>query len=112
MGLILSFGENLVNSTYLAGASNLFTDLQNAGMVMSGDMSQEGVKNAGKQWSMKFAQGFIPNWMKKTSKYTGLNSDYQKISNEWSTLIESQLYNKKLPNKYNIFGKKKEKEMA
>jgi len=106
-GLIYSFGENLTNSTYLAGASNLFTDIQNAGMVMSGDMSQEGVKNAGKQWSLKFAKGFIPNWAKKTAKYTGLNSDYQKISNEWSTLIESQLYNKKLPNKYNIFGKKK-----
>jgi len=107
MGLILSFGENLVNSTYLAGASNLFTDIQNAGIAMSGDMSQEGVKNAGKQWALKFAKGFIPNWMKKGAKYTGLNSDYQKISNEWSTLIESQLYNKNLPNKYNLFGKKK-----
>ena len=109
MGLILSFGENLVNSTYLAGASNLFTDIQNAGLVMSGDMSQEGVKNAGKQWSMKFAQGFVPNWMKKTAKYTGMTSDYQKISTEWSTLIQSQLYDKSLPNKYNIFGKQKRK---
>jgi len=113
MGLILSFGENLVNSTYLAGASNLFTDIQNAGIIMSGDMSQEGVKKAGNQWAMKFASGFIPNWAKKGAKYTGMftenygNSDYQKISNEWSTLIESQLYNKKLPNKYNIFGKQK-----
>ena len=109
MGLILSFGENLVNSTYLAGASNLFTDIQNAGLVMSGDMSKQGVMNAGKQWSMKFASGFVPNWMKKGAKYTGMTSDFQKISNEWSTLLQSQLYDKDLPNKYNIFGKQKQK---
>jgi hypothetical protein len=109
LGLILSFGENLINSTYLAGASNLFTDIQNAGLVMSGDMTTEGVKNAGKQWSMKFAQGFIPNYMKKAAKYTGMTSDYQKISTEWSTLIQSQLYDKNLPNKYNMFGKQKQK---
>ena len=108
-GLVLSFGENLVNSTYLAGASNLFTDIQNAGLVMSGDMSKQGVEQAGKQWAMKFAQGFVPNWMKKTAKYTGMTSDYQKISTEWSTLLQSQLYDKNLPNKYTIFGKQKQK---
>jgi len=109
MGLVLSFGENLVNSTYLAGASNLFTDIKDAGLVMSGDMSKEGVKNAGKQWSMKFAKGFIPNWMKKGAKYTGMTSDYQKVSTEWSTLIQSQLYDKGLPNKYGLFGDQKQK---
>ena len=76
---------------------------------MSGDMSKEGVLNAGKQWSMKFATGFVPNWMKKGAKYTGMTSDYQKVSTEWSTLIQSQLYDKDLPNKYNIFGKQKQK---
>jgi len=108
-GLILSFGENLTNSTYLAGASNFFEDVKQAGLVMSGDMSQEGMKKAGKQWSMKFAKGFIPNWMKKTAQYTGMKSDYQKISDEWSTLIQSQLYNKNLPDRYTLFGVKKEK---
>jgi hypothetical protein len=104
MGLILSFGENLVNSTYLAGASNFFEDIQNAGLAMSGDLSQEGLKKASKQWSMKFATGFIPNIVKKTSK-NHINSDFKKISNEWSTLIESQLYNKDLPTRFNLFGK-------
>ena len=106
MGLILSFGENLSNSTYLAGASNLFTDIQNATHIMSGDMSQEGIRKAGKQWAMKFASGFIPNLAKKTSK-AFFNDDYQKISTEWNTLIEKELFNKDLPDKYTIFGKKK-----
>jgi len=73
---------------------------------MSGDMSQESSAKIAKKWSMKFATGFIPNIAKKTSK-TFFNSDYQKISNEWSTLIQSQLYNKNLPTKYNIFGEAK-----
>ena len=107
MALVLSFGENLTNSTYLAGASNLFEDIQNASQVFSGDMSQANLQKATKQWSMKFASGFIPNLFKKTSK-TFFNDDNQKISNEWSTLIQSQLYNKNLPDKYNIFGKKKQ----
>ena len=107
MALVLSFGENLTNSTYLAGASNLFEDIQNASQVFSGDMSQANLQKATKQWSMKFASGFIPNIAKKTSK-TFFNDDNQKISNEWSTLIQSQLYNKNLPDKYNIFGKKKQ----
>jgi hypothetical protein len=55
---------------------------------------------------MKFTTGFIPNVIKKAAKYT-VNDDYQKISNEWGTLIQSQLYNKNLPDKYNIFGDKK-----
>ena len=109
MGLILSFGENLTNSTYLAGASNFFEDIKQVGIVMSGDMSQEGLKKAGKQWSTKFAKGFIPNYMKKTSGALGFKSDYQKISTEWSTLIQSQLYDKNLPDRYTLFGEKKPK---
>ena len=109
MGLILSFGENLTNSTYLAGASNFFEDVKQVGIVMSGDMSQEGLKKAGKQWSMKFAKGFIPNYMKKTASAVGFKSDYQKISTEWNTLIQSQLYDKNLPDRFTLFGEKKPK---
>ena len=103
-GLILSFGENLTNSTYLAGAGNFFNDVQNASVMMSGDVSKETMSKITNNWSMKFSSAFIPNIVKKTSK-TFINSDYKKINNEWSTLIESQLFNKNLPTKYNIFGK-------
>jgi len=104
--LIYSFGENLTNSTYLAGAGDLFDDIQMLSKSMSGDMSEQSSAKVLKKMSMKFATGFIPNVIKKTSK-TFVNSDYQKISNEWSTLIQSQLYNKNLPTKYNIFGEPK-----
>jgi len=103
LALILSFGENLTNSTYLAGAGDLFDDIQMLSKTMSGDMSAQSTAKVLKKMSMKFTTGFIPNVFKKTSK-TFVNSDYQKISNEWSTLIQSQLYNKNLPTKYNIFG--------
>jgi hypothetical protein len=104
MALILSFGENLTNSTYLQGAGNFFEDIQKASIMMSGDLSQESVKTIGKQWSLRFATGFLPNIAKRTSK-TWINSDFKKISNEWNTLIESQFYNKDLPTRYNLFGK-------
>tara|TARA_R100001369_G_C3250710_1_gene156045 strand:- start:47 stop:727 length:681 start_codon:yes stop_codon:yes gene_type:complete len=58
---------------------------------------------------MKFAKGFIPNYMKKSAGALGFKSDYQKISTEWNTLIQSQLYNKNLPDRYTLFGEKKPK---
>jgi len=103
MALILSFGENLTNSTYLQGAGNFFEDIQNASLMMSGDVNPETIKKMTKQWSMKFSTGFIPNILKRTSKHF-INSDFKKINTEWNTLIESQLFNKNLPTKYNIFG--------
>jgi len=103
MGLILSFGENLTNSTYLQGAGNFFEDIQKASLMMSGDLSQESLKTMGKEWSMRFATGFLPNIAKRTSK-NFINSDFKKINNEWNTLIESQFYNKDLPTRYNLFG--------
>ena len=107
MAMALSFGENLTNSTYLQGAGNLFEDIQMLNRTFSGDdATSVSSKKAAKRWSMKFATGFFPNVIKKAAKYT-VNDDYQKISNEWGTLIQSQLYNKNLPDKYTIFGDKK-----
>jgi len=100
-GLIYSFGENLVNSTYLQGAGNLFEDIERLGVVME---SGEGGGKTLEQWSKKFATGFVPNIVKKGSKFF-INSDFKKINNEWSSLIEGTLYNQDMPNKYNIFGK-------
>jgi len=101
MAFVLSFGENLTNSTFLKGAGDAVTDLQRLTKVMSGDMP---AGKAGKKAAMDFAKAFIPSGAKQVSKLA-INSDFQKLSTEWKTLVEKTLYNKDLPTSYNIFGK-------
>jgi hypothetical protein len=111
MAMVLSFGENLTNSTFLKGSSDLVNDIQNISKIMSGDMS---FSTAGKRWSQKYAKAFIPSGLKQVSKLSALlpddsplefNDSYRKISTEWNTLIQSQLKNTNLFNDINIFGK-------
>lgn len=102
MAYILSFGENLTNSTFLKGAGDMVNDLQNLSKVMSGDMP---VDKFGKKTAMDYAKAFIPSGAKQMAKLT-LNDDFQKLSTEWNTLVQKELSNKDLPDSYNIFGKK------
>jgi len=101
MAFVLSFGENLSNSTFLKGAGDFVNDAQRLTKVMSGDMP---AGKAGKKAAMDFAKAFIPSGAKQLSKLT-VNSDFQKLSTEWNTLIESTMANKDLPTSYNMFGK-------
>ena len=101
MAFVLSFGENLTNSTFLKGAGDAVVDLQRITKVMAGDMP---ASKAFKKSSMDFAKAFIPTGAKQVSKLA-INSDFQKLSTEWNTLVKSTLDNKDLPTSYNIFGK-------
>jgi len=100
MAFALSFGENLSNSTFLKGAGDAVKDLQRIGSI---EDTATALK-AGKKWSQDFGKAFIPTGAKQVSKLF-INSDYQKLSTEWNTLVESTLYNKDLPTSYNMFGK-------
>jgi hypothetical protein len=101
MAFVLSFGENLTNSTFLKGAGDAVNDLQRLTKVMAGDMP---IGKFGKKASMDFAKAFIPTGAKQVAKLT-VNSDFQKLSTEWKTLVESTMANKDLPTSYNMFGK-------
>ena len=101
MAFVLSFGENLTNSTFLKGAGDAVVDLQGITKVMAGDMP---ASKAFKKSSMDFAKAFIPTGAKQISKLA-VNSDFQKLSTEWNTLVKSTLDNKDLPTSYNMFGK-------
>ena len=101
-GWVLSFGENLTNSTFLKGAGDAVSDMQNLGKVFAGDMPKG---KFGKKLTMDFSKAFIPSLLKQTSKLT-VNDDFRKLSTEWKTLVQSTLYNKNLPDSYNMFGKK------
>ena len=100
MAFVLSFGENLTNSTFLKGAGDAVRDLQRLNSIED----KATALKYGKQWSQNFAKAFIPTGVKQVSKLT-VNSDYQKLSTEWNTLVESTLFNKDLPTSYNMFGK-------
>jgi len=100
MAFVLSFGENLSNSTFLKGAGDAVKDLQRIGSI---EDTATALK-AGKKWSQDFGKAFIPSIAKQTSKLF-VNSDFRKLSTEWNTLVEKTLYNKNLPTEYNIFGK-------
>ena len=101
LAFVLSFGENLTNSTFLKGAGDFVNDIQRLNKVASGDMP--GTRFL-KKWSMDMAKAFIPSGAKQASKLT-VNSDFQKLSTEWNTLIKSTMANKDLPTSYNMFGK-------
>ena len=109
MAFALSFGENLTNSTFLKGAGDGIIDLQNLSRVMSGDMKPG---KFAKKWLMDYSKAFIPSGAKQVAKLTRflpedlqLNEEFRKISTEWKTLFESQLFNKNLVQDYNVFGK-------
>ena len=101
MAFVLSFGENLTNSTFLKGAGDFVNDIQRLNKVASGDMP--GTRFL-KKWSMDMAKAYIPSGAKQIAKLT-VNSDFQKLSTEWNTLIKSTMANKDLPTSYNMFGK-------
>ena len=101
LAFVLSFGENLTNSTFLKGAGDFVNDIQRLNKVASGDMP--GTRFL-KKWSMDMAKAYIPSGAKQASKLT-VNSDFQKLSTEWNTLIKSTMANKDLPTSYNMFGK-------
>ena len=101
LAFVLSFGENLTNSTFLKGAGDFVNDTQRLNKVMSGDMPADKFL---KKWSMDMAKAYIPSGAKQIAKLT-VNSDFQKLSTEWNTLVESTLANKDLPTSYNMFGK-------
>ena len=111
MAMALSFGENLTNSTFLKGSSDLVRDVQNISKIASGDKNPT---TALKQWSQKYVKAFIPSGFKQVSKLSALlpddsplefNDSYRKISTEWNNLVKSQLNNTDLYNDINIFGK-------
>jgi len=110
MAMALSFGENLTNSTFLKGSSDMVRDIQNISKIMSGDMD---VGTVGKRWSQRYVKAFIPSGIKQVSKLSALlpddsplefNDGFRKISTEWNTLLQSQLNNTDLFNEVNIFG--------
>jgi hypothetical protein len=109
MAFALSFGENLTNSTFLKGAGDAIVDIQNLSRVMQGDMKPG---KWAKKWLQDYSKAFIPTGLKQVSKLSKelpeelrLNDEFRKISTEWKTLFESQLFNKNLIQDYNIFGK-------
>ena len=109
LALVLSFGENLTNSTFLKGAGDAIIDIQNLSRVFSGDMKPGKFT---KKWLMDYSKAFIPSGAKQVAKLTRflpedlqLNEEFRKISTEWKTLFESQLFNKNLVQDYNVFGK-------
>jgi hypothetical protein len=101
LAFVLSFGENLTNSTFLKGAGDFVNDIQRLNKVASGDMPADKFL---KKWSMDMAKAYIPSGAKQIAKLT-VNSDFQKLSTEWNTLIKSTMANKDLPTSYNMFGK-------
>jgi len=110
MAMALSFGENLTNSTFLKGSSDMVRDIQNISKIMSGDMDAGTV---GKRWAQRYVKAFIPSGIKQVSKLSALlpddsplefNDGFRKISTEWNTLLQSQLNNTDLFNEVNIFG--------
>jgi len=99
LGTVLSFGENLLNSTYLQGATNLAKDYTFMQMARdSGDPSK-----FYKNYFNRFASSYMPTGVRQVGKW--LHGDpYQKITKEFSEHMFRNILEKETYIEFDILG--------
>jgi len=99
LGTVLSFGENLMNSTYLQGATNLAKDYTFFQMAKdSGDPSK-----FYKNYFSRFASSYVPTGARQIGKW--LHGDpYQKITKEFNEHLFRNLTEKNTYIEFDVVG--------
>ena len=99
LGTVLSFGENLMNSTYLQGATNLAKDYTFMQMAKdSGDPSK-----FFKNYFNRFASSYMPTGVRQVGKWIN-NDPYQKITKEFSEHMFRNILEKESYLSFDIIG--------
>ena len=95
-----SIGENLSNSTMLAGAGKLIDDTRS---IIRGVQSDNPTK-AAKEVASEFASSFVPTVAKEVGKL--FNSDNQKIVTEFNEYFKKNIAESDLESDYDLRGRK------
>lgn len=103
VGMTLSFGENLINSTYMQGANQALEDFQLFKYGFENEKFGEAVLQWGKQVGAKFTPG--SGLLKFGSKTLGINDNYKKIAIEFDELLQRNIYENNLKRDYDLRGR-------
>jgi hypothetical protein len=103
IGMTLSFGENLINSTYMQGANQALEDFQ----LFKYGFENEKLGEATLQWGKQVGAKFMPasGFLKFGSKVLGVNDNYKKIALEFDELLQRNLYENNLKRDYDLRGR-------
>ena len=99
LGMILSFGENLSNSTYMQGFSNLSEDITYAKRAWKNDGDDKFVKRYFSRWGASF----VPTFVRQGGKF--FNDNQANISKEFNELILQTVKDNVKTTSYTITGK-------
>lgn len=103
IGYTFSIGENLSNSTMLAGAGQLIDDSRK---IIRGVQSENKLK-AAKEITSEFASSFIPTAVKEGGKL--FNDEHQKITTEFNEYFKKNIAESDLEYDYDMRGRKYDK---
>ena len=100
LGYLLEFtaamGENLTDSTYMAGVGKFVDDYQKASNYDFGKFV--------KVWSANYASSFVPAVARPGTILNWSGDGYKKLSIDLDEYIQKNLYDVNLNNKYDLFG--------
>jgi len=101
IGMTLAFGENLVNSTYLQGASQALDDFQMFEYAFKSGKMDEAALRWGKQVGAKFTPG--SSLLKFGAR--PFQDNYKKLAVEFDELISRGIYENNLKRDYDLRGR-------
>jgi len=91
---ILSTGENLASSTFMAGVGKAMNDFQNYEML--------GAAKGFERQSKQFVSSFVPTIARQTTKL--LSDDQQRLAVEWNEYFRKTFNDKSLSKNYDLLG--------
>jgi len=99
LGMILAFGENISNSTYMQGVTNFAEDWTYGKQAYLNDTDD-------KFWSkyfQRYAASFVPTGAEQVGKF--FDDDFKKITREFDELLLKNVYEANQYKDYDILGK-------
>lgn len=103
-GMILSFGENLVNSTFMVGGNKLIDDVQSLKYAIENEKKLDWAK----KWAKNVAAPLVPivgtSGAKEIGRLLPGTDSYKKITQEFDEIIKKDFYDNELYRDFNIRG--------
>ena len=91
---VLSTGENLASSTFMAGVGKAMTDFQNYEML--------GAAKGFERQSKQFVSSFVPTIARQTTKL--FSDDSQRLAIEWKEYFRKTWHDQNLNKNYDLLG--------
>ena len=98
LALTLSFGENLSNSTFMAGVGQFIDDVKYLDYSLKNDTEDKFIQN----WFAQYASSFKPTVVNQVGKF--FNDNNQKLATEFGEYLKRNVAEADLNKRYDILG--------